>query len=165
MVLITCTMSQTSVHSSSGTLSDLIPWIYLSLPLYNRKGFDLGQPEWSRGFPYFLQLKSEFCNKEFKICARVSSQAFFCWLYRTSPPLAAKNIINLILVLTIWWCPHVESSLVVLEEVFCYDQCNLVDVALKHEQGICKYFLIALILNEKTECWLNILLKRASHLT
>ena len=44
MVLITasCTMSQTSVHSSSDTLSDLIPWIYLSLPLYNRKGFDLG---------------------------------------------------------------------------------------------------------------------------
>ena len=23
-------------------LSDLIPWVYLSLPLYNRKGFDLG---------------------------------------------------------------------------------------------------------------------------
>ena len=23
-------------------LSDLIPWIYLSIPLYNRKGFDLG---------------------------------------------------------------------------------------------------------------------------
>ena len=44
MVLITafCTMSQTSIHSSSGTLSDLIPWIYFSLPLYNRKGFDLG---------------------------------------------------------------------------------------------------------------------------
>ena len=31
-----------SVHSSSGTLSDLIPWIYLSLPLYNHKGIDLG---------------------------------------------------------------------------------------------------------------------------
>ena len=43
MVLITasCTMSQTSVHCSSGTLSDLIPWIYLSLPPYNHKGFDL----------------------------------------------------------------------------------------------------------------------------
>ena len=27
------TLSQTSVHSSSGTLSDLIPWIYFSLPL------------------------------------------------------------------------------------------------------------------------------------
>ena len=44
MILITasCIMSQTSVHSSSGTLSDLIPWIYFSLPLYNCKGFDLG---------------------------------------------------------------------------------------------------------------------------
>ena len=40
MVLITmfCTMSWASVHSSSGTLSDLILWIYFSLPLYNRKG-------------------------------------------------------------------------------------------------------------------------------
>ena len=42
MVLITvsCTMSWTSIHSSSGTVWDIIPWIYLSLPLYNRKGFD-----------------------------------------------------------------------------------------------------------------------------
>ena len=39
-----------------------------------------------------------------------------------SPSLAAKNIINLISVLTIWWCPCVESSLVLLEGV-CYDQC------------------------------------------
>ena len=38
---VSCTMSQTSIHSSSGTLSDLIPYIYLSLPLYNHKGFDL----------------------------------------------------------------------------------------------------------------------------
>ena len=44
MVLIPafCTMSQTSVPSSSGTLSDLIPWIYFSLLLYNLTGFDLG---------------------------------------------------------------------------------------------------------------------------
>ena len=44
IVLITAshTMSRTSIHSSSGTLSDLIPWIYLPLPLYNRKGCDLG---------------------------------------------------------------------------------------------------------------------------
>ena len=44
MVLTTasCTMPQTSVHSSSGTLSHLIPWIYLLLPLYKHKGFDLG---------------------------------------------------------------------------------------------------------------------------
>ena len=44
MVLITalCTVSSTSVHSSPVTLSDLIPGIYLSFPLYNFKGFDLG---------------------------------------------------------------------------------------------------------------------------
>ena len=36
--------------------------------------------------------------------ATVSSQSCFCWLYRASPSLAAKNIINLILVLTIRWC-------------------------------------------------------------
>ena len=43
MALITAsyTVSQICVLSSSGTLSDLIPWIYLSLPLYNHKGFDL----------------------------------------------------------------------------------------------------------------------------
>ena len=38
----------------------------------------------------------------------VNSQSCFCWLYRASPSMAAKNIINLILVLTIWWCPCVE---------------------------------------------------------
>ena len=43
MILVnaSCTMPWISVHSSSGTLSNLIPWIYLSLPLYNHKGFDL----------------------------------------------------------------------------------------------------------------------------
>ena len=40
-----------------------------------------------------------------------------------SPSLAAKNIIHLISVLTIWWCPCVESSLVLLKEAICYDQC------------------------------------------
>ena len=34
-------------------------------------------------------------------------------------------IINLILALTIWWCPCVESSLVLLKEGVCYDQCIL----------------------------------------
>ena len=50
------------------------------------------------------------------IWATVSSWSCFCWLYRASPFLAAKNIINLISVLTIWWCSCVESSLVLLEE-------------------------------------------------
>ena len=73
----------------------------------------------------FLQFKSEFGNKEFMIWATVSSWSCFCWLYRVSPSLAAKNIINLILVLTIWWCSSVESSLVLLEEGVCFDQCVL----------------------------------------
>ena len=77
------------------------------------------------GFPYFLEFKSEFGNKEFMIWATVSSRSCFCWLYRASPLLAAKNTISLILVLTIWWCPCVESSLVLLEEGVCYDQCIL----------------------------------------
>ena len=46
------------------------------------------------------------------IWATVSSWSCFCWLFRASPSLVAKNIISLILVLTIWWCPCVESSLV-----------------------------------------------------
>ena len=49
------------------------------------------------------------------IWATVSSQSCFCWLYRACPSLAAKNIINLISVLGIWWCPCVESSLVLLD--------------------------------------------------
>ena len=107
------------------SLLDLIPWIYLSLPLYNCKGFDSGHTWWSSGFPYFLQFKSELGNKELMIWATVSSQSCFCRLYRASPSLATKNIINLISVLTIWWCPCVQSSLVLLEEGVCYDQCIL----------------------------------------
>ena len=45
------------------------------------------------------------------IWATVSSRSCFCWLYRASPSLAAKNIINLILVLAIWWCPCVHDIL------------------------------------------------------
>ena len=71
-------------------------------------------PEWSSGFPYFLQLG----NKEFMIWATVSSRSYFCWVYRASPSLATKNIINLISVLTIWWCPCVDSSLVCWKRVF-----------------------------------------------
>ena len=54
------------------------------------------------------------------IWATVSSRSCFCWLYRASSSLAAKNIINMTLVLTIWWFPCVESSLVLLEESVCY---------------------------------------------
>ena len=52
------------------------------------------------------------------IWATVSSWSCFYWLYRASPSLAAKNIINLILLLTIWWCPCVESLLCFWKRVF-----------------------------------------------
>ena len=56
------------------------------------------------------------------IWATVCSWSLFCWLYRASPFLAAKNIVNLISLLIIWWCPCVGSCLVLLEEVVCYHQ-------------------------------------------
>ena len=40
------------------------------------------------------------------IWATDTSQSCFWWLYRASPFFAAKGIINLISVLTIWWCPE-----------------------------------------------------------
>ena len=52
------------------------------------------------------------------IWVRVSSWSYFCIQYRASPSLAVKNIINLISVLTIWCCPCVKSSLVLLEESY-----------------------------------------------
>ena len=67
------------------------------------------------------------------IWATVSSLSYFCWLYRASPSLATKDIINLISVLAIRWCPCVESSLVLLEEGVCYDQC----VRLKNSISLC----------------------------
>ena len=38
---------------------------------------------------------------------------YFCWIYRASPSSATKNIINLISVLTVYWCSCVELSCVV----------------------------------------------------
>ena len=46
------------------------------------------------------------------IWSTVSSWSCLYWLYRTSSFLAAKNIINLISVLVIWWCPCVVFSCV-----------------------------------------------------
>ena len=42
-------------------------------------------PEWSSGFPYFLQFNSELVNKEFMIWATINSWSCLCWLYRASP--------------------------------------------------------------------------------
>ena len=57
MVLITasCTMPRTSIHSSSGTLSDIISWICYCPCIIVRDLIE-AIPEWSTGFPYFLHL-------------------------------------------------------------------------------------------------------------
>ena len=74
-------------------------------------------------FPTFFNLILNFAKRcSWSEPSIVSSQSCFCWRYRTSPSLAMKNIINLILVLTIWWCPCVEWSLVLFEEGVCYAQ-------------------------------------------
>ena len=65
-------------------------------------------------FPTFLQFKSEFGNKELVHDLSYSQLLVCsCWLYRASQSLAAKNIISLILVLTIWWGPSGVVSYVV----------------------------------------------------
>ena len=46
------------------------------------------------GFPYFLQFKPEFCNKELMIWATVHFKFYFYWLYGTSSSLAAKNVMS-----------------------------------------------------------------------
>ena len=116
LIPVSCTMSWTSVHSSSGTLSIRSRPLNLFLTPHCIIIRDLIEVilEWSSSFPYFLQFKSEFGNKEFVIWDTVSSQSCFCWLYRASPSLAAKNIINLISVLTIEqgyikWHPTAKS--------------------------------------------------------
>ena len=86
---------------------------------------ELNWTESSSGFPYFLQFKSDFGNKEFMIWDTVSSHSCSCWLYRVSPSLAAKNIINLILVLTISWCPCVVFSCVVGRGCLLWPVCSL----------------------------------------
>ena len=106
-------------------LPDLIPWIYFHFHCIIRRDLTRVIPEWSSGFPYSLHLKPEFANQQLIMWATVSSRSCFCWLSRVSPSLAAKNVINLISVLTIWWCPGIESPLVLLEEGVCYDQCIL----------------------------------------
>ena len=56
----------------------------------------------------------------------VSSRSCFRWRLELLH-FVCKDIFNLILVLTIWWCPCVKSSLVLLEEGVCYDQCILLE--------------------------------------
>ena len=62
-------------------LSDVIPWICLSLLLYNFKGFGFGPLNSLMAFPTFF--KFQFCNKEFMIWVTVIYPSCFCWLCPT----------------------------------------------------------------------------------
>ena len=117
LIPVSCTMSWSSVHQALYQISSLKSTSHFHCIVIRDLIWVI--PQWSSSFPHFLQFKSEFGNKEFMIWATVSPWSCFCWLYRASPSLAAKNIINLISVLTIWWCPCVESSLLLYLLEFC----------------------------------------------
>ena len=82
-------------------------------------------PEWSNVFPTFFSFSLNLVIRSSWSEPQSALSLVFRWLYKASPSLTAKNIMNLILVLAIWWCPCVESSLVLLEEGVYYDQCVL----------------------------------------
>ena len=67
----------------------------------------------------------KFYNNELMVWATVRSRSSFCQLYRASPVPTAKNIINLISVLTIWWCPHIVVSCAVGKGCVLWPVCSL----------------------------------------
>ena len=74
-------------------------------------------------FPTFFSLSLNFAIRSSLSEPQYAPGLVFCWLYKNFPSSAAKNTISLISVLTIWWCPCVELSLVLLEKGVCYYQC------------------------------------------
>ena len=92
------------------------------------------------------------------ILATVSSWSCFCWLYRASSSLAAKNIMNLISVSAVWWYPCIESSLVLLWPVHSFGK-TLLAFALLHSvlQGqiylLLQVFLDFLLLHSSPLQW------------
>ena len=65
------------------------------------------------------------------IWATVISWSCFCRLYRASPSFATENIINLISVLTIWWCPRVDLIGRVPDELWMEDRDIVQDTGTK----------------------------------
>ena len=94
MVLIPAsyTMSQTSIHSSSGTLSDLIPWIFLSM--YNWKGI------WFRSYLNGLVVFLTFFHLSLNLARRSS------W---SEPQSAAGLIFADYIKLLQLWLQRIES--------------------------------------------------------
>ena len=142
-----CTVLQTSIYSSSGSLSTRSnpSDLFVTSTVFRL---------YLKGLVFFhiLLFKPEFCNKELMIWATVSFRSCFCWLYRASPSSAAKNIVNLISVLTTWWCLCIELSFVLLEEGICYDQCVLLI------KTLLSFALLHFVLQGQTSCYSQYLL-------
>ena len=120
------------IATHSGTLAWKIPWTAepgglpsMGSHRVRHDWSDLAVAAYLYGlviFPVFFSLSLNFAMSSWSEPQSLP-RLVFCWLYRASPSLAEKNIIYVISVLTIWWCPCIESSLVLLEEGVCYDQC------------------------------------------
>ena len=133
MVLITasCTMSQTSVHSPSGTLSIRSNSISRFHCIIVRDMIKV-IPEWSSGFLYFnfslnLAIKNSWYEPQ-----SAPGLVFADWW--ASPSSATKNIINLISALTIWWCPCAVFSCVVGRGCLLWPVCSLGKTLLAFEK-------------------------------
>jgi len=85
------------------------------------------------------------------IWATVSSKSCFCWLYRVSSFSAAKNVISLITVLTIWCSPCVDVSYVVGKWGLLWPVCSL-DIVCGMCACVCVYMWVCIYLS-------NLLLK------
>ena len=100
-------------------LLDLVSWIYLSPLLYG-----IWFKPYLAGLVFFLvffSLSLNFAMRSLWSESQSAPSLLFWWLYIASPSLATKNVINLISVLTIWWCPCVKPSLVLLKKGVCYE--------------------------------------------
>ena len=120
MVLFTasCSIFQTSVHSSSGTLftrSNPLNQLVTSMAYSQGIWFKF----YLAGlvvFPVFFSLSLNFAMRSW-------------WSEPQSAPvlflLTVYSLFNLISVLTMWWSPCVKLSLVLLKKGICYDKCIL----------------------------------------
>ena len=105
-----------SIVTQALCLPDLIPWIYLSPPLYNHKRFDLGHTWMAYWFfSTFFNLCLNFAINNSWSEPQSAPSLIFTDCIELLHLLLQKNIINLISVLTIQWSPCIESSLVFME--------------------------------------------------
>ena len=94
-------------------------------------------------FFFFFKFKPEIFNKKLITWATVRSWTCLCWLYRTSLSSSAKNIINLISVLIIWWCLCVKPSLVLFLKCVAMTSASLdksANILIRFLKGLLLFF-------------------------